>query len=115
MPVLAICSDCGNEHPLGERTARIGGEPETCSSTACPSCDSPSYRSQPTDLDFEAEAERIHDRIDDVAGVGDKNGDAIVERFRTLDRLEQATLSELTEVRGVGRTTAENVLEKIDR
>lgn len=115
MAVLAICSACGDEHPLGDREPLVGGEPETCSGTTCPSCDSPSYRSEPTDLDFEAEAERIHDLIDDADGVGTKNGEAIVERFRRLDRLQRATLSELTDVPGVGKKTAENILDEVAR
>lgn len=43
--VLALCSDCGDRHPVAARTSAD----DTPASTVCPECGSPAYTSEVVD------------------------------------------------------------------
>lgn len=100
--VTAHCTNCNDEHLLGDRR-RVPG------TTACPCCDDTSYR---TDCDGDApkpDSERIVDAIDDVDGVGDDTITRIVHRYDYYAELEAASVDELTEIKNVGATVAERI------
>lgn len=105
MTVQATCTDCHDVHPLGDRPKRLG-------TTACPACGSPRYDTLSTERIVKSEADRIRDAVSDVQGVGGQNLDAIVTRYSTLAELEAASASDLRSVQGVGRVTAERIVDE---
>ena len=52
--------------------------------------------------------------LDDFPGMGVKKRTALMDRFKTIDRLRQANVDELQEVDGIGSLTAERLLEFLD-
>lgn len=107
MPVEATCADCGDVHPVGDR--RLDGV-----ATECPACGSTRYTSTSTDDPIQkSENERIADAVGDVHGVGDRNLGFIQARFSTLAELEAADERALREIEGVGRQTAERIVDAL--
>ena len=113
MPVIATCSDCGDRHELGDRQIRVGGEPETSSGTTCPVCDAPAYGSDVTNRSPKSQATRIRDAVEPVHGVGAETAENLVASFHSYEGLRDASLSRLTRVDGVGRTTAERIQDRV--
>lgn len=109
MAVIATCRDCGDEHPLRDRRHSPEHIP-----VVCPVCDSPSYSSEGAgDVTIKSEAQRIHDAVADVRGVGEKNLRALQSTFGLYVELEAADVDELAQVEGIGQTTAERIAEAV--
>ena len=107
MGVKAICSDCRDEHPLGDRLT----DPDR-TTTTCPNCRSTSYSSEPVDAEtLPSERDRIHDAVADIRGVGQKNLKHLQNTFGLYVELETASVDDLTEVQGIGEKTAERIVE----
>lgn len=101
--MYAECTDCGDTHPLADRTMGFV-------TTTCPSCASTSYRSHPNgDGTVKPEPERIADAISDLRGVGDATLANLLDRYDFYVELEQASVDELTAVPHVGEQTAERI------
>jgi len=49
--------------------------------------------------------------LDDIPGVGPKRRKALLEHFRSMSRLKQATVDELTTIDGISRSLAEDIFE----
>jgi DNA integrity scanning protein DisA with diadenylate cyclase activity len=110
--VTATCLDCGDTHQLGDRILVTSEDGLTTSTTACPLCDDTGYKTDTTDSSVKSEAERILDTVKPADGVGDKNAANIVESFNSYAGLASADVSRLTDVEGVGRKTAEAIVER---
>lgn len=57
----------------------------------------------------------IRSGLDNIKGVGEKRKKALLEHFKTIDALKNATVDELMEADGMNRNTAEAVREYFDR
>jgi len=52
--------------------------------------------------------------LDDFPGMGAKKRQALMDRFKTIDRLRRASAEELQEIDGIGALTAHRLLEFLD-
>lgn len=103
--VGAICTDCGDEHPLGDRSS----VPTT---TACPACGSKSYRSVTYGTsNVKADDERIRDAVKDIDGIGEGTTENVVAYFGYYTEFAAAGPDELMTIEGLGRTTVERIIE----
>lgn len=101
--VSAHCGDCSDTHPLGDRSMKH-------TTTACPRCGSTSYETHcSSDTPIKPEDQRIADTVRDIDGVGDATRENIVSAFDYYAEFEAATRTELCEIDGVGKTTAERI------
>lgn len=108
--VYARCSECGDEHSIGDRT-RFPPDGETCQTTTCPACGSKSYESVADGEGItKPEAERIADAIRDVRGVGGETLENVVNRYGLFVELQAADAEELVEIENVGTATAERIV-----
>ena len=55
----------------------------------------------------------LHSRLDDIEGVGQKSIDALMKKWKTIKRLEEATEAELAEI--IGRKRAETVFQSLHK
>ncbi len=53
--------------------------------------------------------------LDDIPGIGARRKEKLLRRFRTLDRLREASAEEIAQVAGCGRSIAEAVLARLLR
>ncbi|MDB9247500.1 helix-hairpin-helix domain-containing protein [Halorubrum ezzemoulense] len=101
--MYAKCHNCGDEHPLGDRSMGF-------TTTTCPSCGTTSYESHPDGRgEVKPESERIADAIGDLDGVGDQTLDNILDTYDFYVEIEAASVDELTDIRLVGDATAERI------
>lgn len=108
MTLVATCTNCEDQHSVGDRPAR--GE-TTCCGTSCPQCDHPGYYSKVIDEDVESEADKIEDALEGVDGIGTKNKQNVIDAFVRYTDFERASASKLTDIRGVGSQTAKNIID----
>lgn len=107
MTVTAVCSDCEDEHPLGDR-------PADWTTTRCPVCASTSYETKAVGGRIvKSEAQRIKDAVKDVHGVGDETVAHIVRRYSTYAGLEAATEADLVAIDNVGAQTAKRIRGRV--
>ncbi|MFW6088558.1 MAG: helix-hairpin-helix domain-containing protein, partial [Gemmatimonadota bacterium] len=55
----------------------------------------------------------LRSRLSEVPGVGPRREADLLRRFGSVAAIRRATVDELTEVRGIGRTTAERILREL--
>ena len=55
----------------------------------------------------------LHSLLDELSGVGEKRKAALVAHFRTLNRVKEASVSELEKVEGIGKSLAESIYEQL--
>lgn len=48
-----------------------------------------------------------------LPGVGDKTAELIAKRFKSVDRMINATISDWTSIPGIGKTTAQRIIESL--
>jgi hypothetical protein len=102
--VSATCFDCGDTHPLGDRSF-------TGATTVCPACDSTSYRTVSPDVaPPKPTADRIRDVVSDINGVGAETEQHILGRFETYYAFEAASATELQRIDGVGALVADRIV-----
>jgi excinuclease ABC subunit C len=51
--------------------------------------------------------------LDDIAGLGEMRRKALLRRFGSLKRLRAASVDEIVEVPGIGRRTAEAIVDAL--
>jgi excinuclease ABC subunit C len=56
----------------------------------------------------------ISSTLDDVPGLGEVRRKALLKKFGSLKRLMNASVDEIVEVPGIGRRTAESILEALN-
>lgn len=103
--VEASCFDCDDVHPLEDRRPYDG----PCA-TICPSCGSTSYVSSPIEEISKSDEQRIRDAVD-VKGIGEATEQHIVDACRSYGYFTGLTHAELCAIDGVGKTTAERIIE----
>ncbi len=52
---------------------------------------------------------KIQSELDEIEGIGESRRNALLEHFKSVENIKKATISELSEVRGMTKKTAENV------
>lgn len=105
--IHAECVDCGDTHPLADRS--MGWI-----TTNCPSCESTQYRTIYNGSHIEkSERARIRDAINDLDGVGGQTLGNILSEYDYYAELEVASVDELTEIRLVGDATAERIVDAV--
>lgn len=100
--LVATCFGCDKEHPVGARPTIRG-------TTACPDCGDLRYISDVDERSLRDEADRIHDAVNDIHGVGEETRENIKDRFTTYDQLSEAPVETLKEIGGVGQKVAERI------
>ncbi|WP_153953008.1 hypothetical protein [Halosegnis longus] len=115
--IVAQCSDCGDEHPNGDRPVYYGpdeydpDEQLTTTATKCPVCGCPTYTtSVAVDETVKPVDERIADAVD-VHGVGAETQSNIVQHFDGWRSFCQADMDELRTIDGVGKSNGERIIE----
>jgi excinuclease UvrABC nuclease subunit len=63
------------------------------------------------DEDVKSEASKIEDALEGVDGIGTKNKQNAIDAFVRYDDFERASASKLTDIRGIGSQTAENIID----
>lgn len=110
MTVACVCTDCDDEHPLGDRP----GDENTAASCVCPVCGSTSFYSEcRTGGIDKSEAARIRDAVEPVDGVGEQTCQNIVSAFSYYAELETTTATELTAIDNVGAGTASKIIDRL--
>lgn len=104
--VGARCTDCGDEHPLGDR-------PLGDVTTHCPHCKSTSYETLFTgDPITKPDDERITDVVRGISGVGDQTLENILTTFDAYYEFEAASRKQLESITGVGTQIATEILNR---
>lgn len=105
--VAAQCTACGDEHPLGDR--RLDANSTT---TVCPHCGSTQYTSVCYGGQIvKSVDERIADVVSGVSGIGSETQANIINAFDLYVEFESAGVTDLRKIEGVGKTTAERIIE----
>lgn len=53
--------------------------------------------------------EKIHSELDDIKGIGETRRNALLSHFKSVENIKKATLSELSDVKGMDKKSAESV------
>lgn len=103
--VVAICSACSDQHPLGDRPAIPG-------TTKCPRCGATSYRTDTARREgVKSDAQRIADAVTGVDGVGEQTRENIVAHFGSWHSFVTADKWELVTIPGVGEGNGQGIIE----
>ena len=57
------------------------------------------------------EKELVHSELNDIDGIGEVKKKALLKKFGSVKRIKEATIEELTEVKGISKELAEKIIE----
>ncbi len=57
----------------------------------------------------------VSSKLDEISGIGEKRRKALLKRFRSIEKMKEATLEELAAVDGMNRPAAESVYKQLHR
>lgn len=60
------------------------------------------------------EAKMTHSALDDIKGVGKAKRKALLDKFKTIENIRQASVSQLSEIKGVNENLARRIKEFLD-
>ena len=57
------------------------------------------------------EKRAIHSELDDIPGIGEARKKALLRHFGSLDRIKQATMEDISKVKGISKKAAEEIVK----
>lgn len=103
--VVANCMECGDQHPVGDRS-------QTSGTTTCPRCGDTRYTSEVIgETDIKPDDARIRDAVQDVKGIGEETCENIISAYETYYDFEAASAEELNMIDGVGKLTSKRIVD----
>ena len=52
-------------------------------------------------------------KLDEIEGIGEAKRTALIKKFGSIEKIKRASVSELTEVKGINEKLAEKILKEL--